>query len=215
MTVSMAIRSSLPGLFRDDGYDLPAGLSFEQWLEIGEALQQMERSVKWWLGDWWNYGTRAYGEMASQASKDHVEDATGYAYHTIENAAAVARKFENSRRRENLSWSHHDAVAGLSPTDADALLDRAEADGLNVFAMRDAARGRKQALLGTAVDVAGDVLDSVPLPLTIDDLTDEARAPLNVRLAEMGARMRPGFASGWVQALVWAGQDDAFKRGRS
>ena len=37
----------------------------------------MERLVYWWLGDWWRYGERTYAEMASQAAKDAIKDATG------------------------------------------------------------------------------------------------------------------------------------------
>ncbi len=42
---------------------------------------------------------------------------------------AVCRRIEPSRRREVLSWSHHREVAALEPEDADALLDKAEAEG--------------------------------------------------------------------------------------
>lgn len=214
MTTEMATRSSLPGLLRDDGYDLPANLSFERWLEIGQTLQAMERSVKWWLGDWWNYGCRRYGEMVSQATRDHVEDSTGYAYHTIENAGAVARKFENSRRRENLSWSHHDAVAGLPPVEADTMLDAALTDHLNVFALRDRVRERKRALGGQAVDAAGTPLtdaETIWHP-QLEDLTDEARAALEAHAP--GGRHRTGYVAGFCAALVWNGATDAFREWR-
>jgi hypothetical protein len=38
------------------------------------------------------------------------------------NAASVCRKFETSRRRDNLSFNHHSEVAALPPAEADALL---------------------------------------------------------------------------------------------
>jgi hypothetical protein len=211
MTTELAVRDGLPGRLREDGYDLPPDLPYERWLEIGQTLQAMERSVKWWLGDWWNYGCRRYGEMVSQAARDHVEDSTGYAYHTIENAGAVARKFENSRRRENLSWSHHDAVAGLPPVEADKMLDAALDDHLNVFALRDRVRERKRALGGQAVDAAGTPIsdtESLWHP-TLEDLTDEARAALEAHAP--GGRHRTGYVAGFVAALVYAQQESAFK----
>jgi hypothetical protein len=208
MSTELATRSTLPGLLREDGYDLPSDLTFERWLEVGQTLQQMERSVKWWLGDWWNYGVRCYGEMASQASKDHVEDATGYAYHTIENAGAVARKFENSRRRENLSWSHHDAVASLPPADADALLDRAAEANLNVFALRDRARTRKEQLRGQVADEPSEEL-AAP---TRADLTPDALAALTVKLAGVGKRHALGYEAGWLACLSWLEADDCFTK---
>ena len=68
----------LPGTLTETSYTLPENLNLGEWLAIGETLQRMERSVKWWLGDWWNYGERRYGDMASQASRDAILDATGY-----------------------------------------------------------------------------------------------------------------------------------------
>lgn len=213
MSTELARRSTLPGRLREDGYDLPADLTFDRWLEVGQTLQQMERSVKWWLGDWWNYGCRRYGEMASQASKDHVEDATGYAYHTIENAGAVARKFENSRRRENLSWSHHDAAAVLPPVEADKMLDAAIEGRLNVFALRDRVRVRKEEIRGRAVDADGVCLaESAPLVWVpqVADLTDEARDELARRLLSVGKRHAIGYERAWLDCLVRCHQEDAF-----
>ena len=40
----------------------------------------------------------------------------------------VAHKFEISRRRENLSFSHHAEVTALEPAEQDDWLDRAEAE---------------------------------------------------------------------------------------
>jgi hypothetical protein len=41
-------------------------------------------------------------------------------------AAWVAKAFETSRRREVLSFNHHEEVAALPPDEADALLDWCE-----------------------------------------------------------------------------------------
>ncbi len=41
--------------------------TYEQWLEIGNNLMQANQNIMWWLGDWWNFGDRKYGEIAAQA----------------------------------------------------------------------------------------------------------------------------------------------------
>lgn len=197
----------LPGRLRDDGYDLPDTLTYEEWWGVGELLQQMERSVQWWLGDWWNYGTRRYGEMASQATKDHVKDATGHAYKTVINAATVAKAFEHSRRRENLSWSHHEAVSKLPEEEAEAILDAAEAEALSVFDTRDRVRERKQAIAGTVVGA-----DSAPLPMSVNDLTPEARAAMRLKMGGLPSKHHTAFERGWVAALIWAEDRDSFTR---
>lgn len=178
MTQGMAIRAQyrgLPGRLRDDGYDLPDNLTYDEWWAIGELLQQMERSVQWWLGDWWRYGERRYGEMSSQATKDAIKDKTGYTYGTVMNAATVAKTFENSRRRENLSWGHHQAVASLEPEDADAILTEAESEGLSVFDVRDRARERKQAIRLGQPEASEPPTCAADRPLTLDDLLPDWR----------------------------------------
>jgi N6-adenosine-specific RNA methylase IME4 len=88
-----------------------------------------------WLGDWWRYGVRAYGESEAQAAL------TGYSLKTCKNAARVADRFsEPSRRRDNLTFSHHDAVAALPEAQADELLDLAETDDLSSRELRQKVR---------------------------------------------------------------------------
>ena len=87
---------------------LPQNLSFEQWMRCGEQLQQIERSIMWWVGDWLNYGECNYGEMYAQAV-----GATGYENGTLRNAKWVASAYELSFRNDNLSFAHHRIVAAL------------------------------------------------------------------------------------------------------
>jgi N6-adenosine-specific RNA methylase IME4 len=117
------------------GLDLPPGLSFERWSEIGRNLLLMGRAVMWWIGDWLNYGERAYGEKYSQAV-----DATGYDVQTLMNASWVCRSVEISRRREILSFGHHAEVASLSPGDQDRWLIETERQHWPIRELRSALR---------------------------------------------------------------------------
>lgn len=116
----------IPGTLTLTRLVLPEDLPYDQWRRVGLILRFMERGVQWWLGDWWRFGERAYGEMASQQAQDAVTEMTGYAYSTVTTCAWVADRFESSRRRENLSWSHHREVSGRPAEEQDAWLDRAE-----------------------------------------------------------------------------------------
>ena len=96
-----------------------------RWLSVS-------RSVMWWIGDWLRFGDGKWGETSAQA----VED-TGRQGQTLLDAQWVASKFvDNSRRREELSWSHHKEVAALPPAEADELLDLAEREGLSTRELR-------------------------------------------------------------------------------
>lgn len=124
------------------GLVLDEGLSFTQWSAIGGALGTMERGLPWWIGDWVNYGERTYGEKYAQAIQE-----TGREPQTLMNYAWVASRFEISRRRENLSWSHHEAVAGIEDVaERERLLDEAERHQWSRMALREAVSGRKKAI---------------------------------------------------------------------
>lgn len=115
----------------------PVGeMSFEDWCEAGAKLGRFGKAIQWWIGDWLNYGAVAYGEKYSRAL-----EATGYEYQSLRDMASVAGEFEVSRRRDNLSWSHHREVAPLARAEQEAVLDRAESEGLSHKQLRAAANG--------------------------------------------------------------------------
>lgn len=89
----------------------------------GETLGKVERSVAWWIGDWWAFGEARYGERKAIVE---AEEWDGLSFQTAMNAAALCRKFETSRRRDVLSFNHHAEVAALQPPEADVLLDWCE-----------------------------------------------------------------------------------------
>lgn len=167
----------LPGVLTETSYTLPEGLNIGEWLGIGETLQRMERSVMWWIGDWWRYGERRYGEMASQASRDMIKDATGYSYDTVRNAGRVAEKFENGRRLPDVPWSHHQAVAALPVEEAESLLTEVKAEGLSLRDTREKAKERR-----TVIAVEAALSQPAPDPLIV---------PQHVRIEVADARSMP------------------------
>jgi N6-adenosine-specific RNA methylase IME4 len=147
--ITTSLASADPAIWTDTGLALPPTLSFEDWQATGEFIGRAERSVQWWAGDWWNYGERKYGEQASQAVLLGVEP------DTLSNMAAVAERIPLPRRRGNLSWGHHAEVAYLPADEADAWLDRAEAETLSVMALRKARRRARILTSGPANLPAG------------------------------------------------------------
>ena len=107
--------------------DLPVG----DWIEQGRWLGAVGRASGWWIGDWIRYGNGRYGEKYGEAAR-----LTGYDSQSLMNMAYVAGRYEPSRRRESLSFSHHAELAALSPADQELWLDRIEAGQLSVRALR-------------------------------------------------------------------------------
>jgi hypothetical protein len=77
-------------------------------------------ATAWWLGDWIAFGQMKYGRLY----KDAIV-ATGLDYQTLRNYAVIARRFELSRRRDDLTFQHHAEVCALNDDDQDLWLDRA------------------------------------------------------------------------------------------
>jgi hypothetical protein len=106
-------------------------LALEDWQRQGRMLGVITRGGGWWLGDWVRYGNARYGERYRAAA-----ESSGYDVQSLMNMAYVASRFEISRRREKLSFSHHAELAGLPPHDQELWLDRAEVGGLSVHSLR-------------------------------------------------------------------------------
>ena len=121
-------------------------LTLEQWILQGRRLGALGRGVAWWIGDWLRYGNAAYGEKYVRAAR-----VTGYDVQTLMNMAYVASRFDVSRRRESLSWSHHAELAAHDPEDQERWLDRVERDGLSVACLRIELR-RARAIDAQATD---------------------------------------------------------------
>jgi N6-adenosine-specific RNA methylase IME4 len=145
---------SLPGFRVTATAVVPEGdPTFEQWEQAVQITIAAHERTHWMLGDLWLYGDRRYGERASQ-----VLDPKSFAYGTLSNDAWIARKVESSRRRESLSFAHHQVVAPLEPEQQDLFLDLAEEKELTREELRDEIRAWKQRV---ADEKAGPLPDSI------------------------------------------------------
>ena len=108
----------------------PVGLSFDprfpfdDWRHLGARIAMRSNASLWWLGDWLAFGREKYGRLY----KDGVA-LTGLDYQTLRNYAAVARRFELSRRRDKVSFQHHAEVCAMADAEQDRWLERAEFAG--------------------------------------------------------------------------------------
>ena len=122
------------------GWTPSADMELDEWSAVGRRLGEIGRCSQWWLGDWIHYGNARFGERYSRAVK-----LTGYDAQSLMNMVYVASRFEIYRRRENLSWSHHAAVASLDVADQERWLARALADKLSVADLRVELRTSRRA----------------------------------------------------------------------
>lgn len=114
-------------------------LDLQEWATAGRRLGALSRSIQWLLGDWIAYGNVKFGERYARAAQ-----ITGYGTQSLMNMVYVASCFSFSRRREKLSWSHHEAVAALDKEEQDYWLDRAIAHRWSVADLRTMLRTARQ-----------------------------------------------------------------------
>ncbi len=110
-------------------------LTFDQWRKAGRRLATLDNALQWMIGDWLNFGRRAYGEKYREAV-----EITDYELHTLHQLAWVAGTFEPHRRRATLSWSHHKEVAALEPPQQNLWLERAESKRWSCMRLRSELR---------------------------------------------------------------------------
>lgn len=129
----------LPGFILDRvGLVQDGEPTFEQYLELAKYLRHVEAAVHWLIGDMLVQAEAKWGQRYEQ-----IMDETGFEYGTCANDKMVSKGVDFSRRREKLSWTHHQAVAGLEPLDQDNLLQTAETCGWSVKDLRAHIRERK------------------------------------------------------------------------
>jgi hypothetical protein len=103
----------------------------------GHRLGLVTRSCQWWLGDWIRYGNGRWGEKYKEAAK-----VTGYDVQSLRNFAYVAGAIDVSRRRDDLTWSHHAEVSALDPQEQIQWLDLAATQRMSVADLRIELRAR-------------------------------------------------------------------------
>lgn len=153
-----SVRNRLPYTVDAVAWTPTQDLQLPQWTEVGRRLGTMGRCSQWWLGDWVRYGVSKWGEKYKAAAR-----ITGYDGHSLRNMAYVASRFDLSRRRDKLSFSHHAEVSALPPAEQDSWLALAGDRKLSVGDLRVELRAA-----GRRCDRIGG--PSVPTPLVSDEI---------------------------------------------
>lgn len=97
-----------------------ADLTWAEYCAMGQQLQSVEKSIRWWVGDWCNLGEHRWGDKYTQAL-----DYTGNKLTTVMKWAWVARRIPYQRRRLELTMTHHEMIAKFEPAEQTRWLDLA------------------------------------------------------------------------------------------
>ena len=118
------------------GLDLPEDLTEEAWFDVERDLGHDARTSAFKIGDWLVHAENPFDDGHSKGRYVQAEEITGLANGTLRNYAWVARCVPTSRRRDTLTFGHHQAVAGLDPDDQVRLLDAASTNAWTLAKLR-------------------------------------------------------------------------------
>lgn len=101
-------------------FDKSAQLSKENFITLGEMILMIHNALQWIIGDYF-----AYGEQNRYGSRNELAKQLNVDPDTVTNWTSVCRKIEYTRRRVDLEFGHHEAVAALTPEQQDYWLEQA------------------------------------------------------------------------------------------
>src|SRR5438270_10122244 len=107
--------------------------TFANWQQCGVFIQEAEKSVQFWIGDWLNYGQKVWGKKYEEALEK-----TGLDYQTLRNYKWVAASVPLSLRRDTLSFHHHKEVANLESEKQAYLLNQAVVESWPLLKLKQA-----------------------------------------------------------------------------
>lgn len=117
----------------------PRSLTWEQYERLGLFLGTLGQAYCWWVGDLLIAGEEIFGEEFAQ-----IEASLPHSEHTLKNYRWIAKAIPPSRRRANLGFGVHEAVAALPPEDRERWLDLAERNAWKRQDMRNALRASRE-----------------------------------------------------------------------
>lgn len=111
---------------------LDPDINYRNFEKLGARLGNFHDASKWWIGDWLLFGDDKFGEKMGQAM-----EATGRAYHTLQNYRWVASKWaDRTRRRPTVAHSMHAELAALPPDGQVEWLDKIETNDWKLDQLR-------------------------------------------------------------------------------
>ena len=110
-------------------------LPYDQYEALCVLLGKMHEAVRFAIGDAIILGENLYRELAYQAIEE-----MGISEEARREYVRVAQQVPRSIRRDDLSWSHHRAVAPLKPNEQRHWLKRAADGGMSHHTLREALR---------------------------------------------------------------------------
>lgn len=118
------------------GFDMPDGVTPEEYWNLGELIFRMEGSIQWLIGD---YAFNAKEDTPFGEAYRDLMERFNRSYSTISKYKHTVERIPFFRRRKKLEWSKHTEIAQAELTDKQrwALLEECESNGWSVKNLRE------------------------------------------------------------------------------
>jgi len=168
-TELLPFRSRVNDLLADDD------LEYDSWASMGAQLDELEANGPWMAVDWLLYGTNNYPE--AQLASSQIFRRMGAAKRAKYRFCGTV--FPPSRRRPELTYSHHEALMYINEALQEELLDFAVEHELSVKDTAAELRARKvddtNPLDGMSQSAQEEAINRARLYQRAHDIADSAR----------------------------------------
>jgi hypothetical protein len=144
------------------GAVLPEGLSEREWQAIADRVTRIGTALQWVIGDLVAYNGRSW----AYGAKTRLAQDLGMNPKTVRNLASICRRVPPERRRPELSFSHHAAVAALDAEQQRVRLTNAAVLGMSTRELRRELPNERRGASALACEPA--LLERVRLDVTVD-----------------------------------------------
>lgn len=110
----------------ENGFKALGSPTFKQWEEVGRFIKRSHKAVKFWQGDWLNFGEDNFDEWTQYFDPSEPDS------EALKVEKWVAKRIPLERRHTNLSWSHHEEVADLDPEEQEQMFKIAEENKMSI-----------------------------------------------------------------------------------
>lgn len=187
------------------GIQLPAGLTIDQWEEVGKGLCQLHHWEHWARGQWLAFGTDRWAKddetVATRPELAELRDRFNMAIRNfrvsediLQEELMVCLQFPDGNKYPNLTWEHHRVCVveeELLRRDALAFLKRANDEHWSESELRKAIRQK-----GRELKEANEPRFDLPLQNVWARYNELARAIKGVGAEEL-SRLDPDTKAAW------------------
>lgn len=215
MTAALAPRTGLTGRMLDQGYIPPADATFPELLGSLEIAELIVEASPWWVVDVVAELERRFPHEYHQMLPEAEHGIEGVRKAKLKQAGWMADCWPRGTRVPGISFTHHRIVRKMAADDRaaavsllEAARDAKDADGnASPWSTRELAReveARARAIPADMSEAPVCAADR-PEPLGLDDLLPEWQD-------RAYAHGQPGYADGYLQALIDSGAEACFAR---